>query len=164
MMKNLLLDNQQLKQKFMTDLLITGIITIMGAQFGVALTSSIIVHPILKMVSRSAAIEVFYPFLDKTHFAVLIMFIIVSIFALVLSIITKNWWWFSISALMHLNGPYTLKFMMPTNRRLMDNNVDANSEQTKKDLLNWGSLHAVRTVWNGLIFLAFIILLVYYNN
>ena len=146
----------------MTDLLITLIISIMGAQFGVALTSSIIVHPILRMVTRPAAIEVFKPFFDKTHKAVLSMSIVVSVLALILSFITKNWWWFGISALMHLNGPYTLKYMMPTNRRLMAVDVDPNSEQTKKDLLNWGNLHAVRTIWNGLIFLAFVILLVYF--
>lgn len=147
----------------MTDLLMTLIILIMGTQFGVALTSSIIVHPILKMVSRSAAIEVFKPFFDKTHKAVLFMSIVVSVLALVLSIITKNWWWFGISALMHLNGPYTIKFMMPTNRRLMAEGVDPNSVQTKKDLLSWGNLHAVRTIWNGLIFLAFIVFLVYFQ-
>ncbi len=107
----------------MTDLLITLIILIMGSQFGVALTSSIIVHPILKMVTRPSAIQVFKPFFDKTHKAVLAMSIVVSILALVLSILTKNWWWFGISVLMHLNGPYTLKFMMPTNRRLMGDDV-----------------------------------------
>jgi len=148
----------------MTDLLITLIILIMGTQFGVALTSSIIVHPILKMVSRPAAIEVFKPFFDKTHKTVLFMSIIVSVLALVLSILTKNWWWFGISLLMHLNGPYTLKYMMPTNRRLMAVGVDPDSEQTKKDLLNWGNLHAVRTIWNGLIFIAFIVLLVYFHS
>ena len=146
----------------MTNLLITLIILIMGTQFGVALASSIIVHPILKTISRSAAIEVFKPFFDKTHKIVLTMSLIVSVLALILSILTKNWWWFAISALMHLNGPYTIKFMMPTNRRLMEDNVDPNSDQTKKDLLNWGSLHAVRTIWNGLIFIAFVILFVYF--
>jgi hypothetical protein len=148
----------------MTDLLITAIIFIMGTQFGIALTSSIIVHPILKIIRRPAAIEVFKPFFEKTHKTVLSMAIVVSVLALILSIITKNWWWFGISAFMHLNGPYTLKFMMPTNRRLMVKNVDPNSDQTKKDLLNWGKLHAIRTIWNGLIFLAFVVHLVYFNN
>ena len=148
----------------MTNLLITLIILIMGTQFGIALTSSIIVHPILKMISRTAAIEVFKPFFDKTHKVVLYMSIIVSLLALALSIATENWWWFGISLLMHLNGPYTIFTMMPLNRRLMEEDVDPNSDQTKNDLLKWGSLHAVRTVWNGLIFLAFIILLVYFYN
>lgn len=146
----------------MTDLLITGIILLMGTQFGIALASSVIVHPILAMISRESAIEVFKPFFDKTHIWVLVLSIIVTVLALILSFITGNWWWFGISMLMHLNGPYTIKFMMPTNRRLMAENVNPNSDQTKKDLLNWGNLHAVRTIWNGLIFLAFILLLVYF--
>ena len=147
----------------MTDLLITTIILIMGAQFGIALTSSVIVHPILKMISRKAAIEVFKPFFDKTHIWVLTLSIIVTILALIYSFLTGNWWWFGTSLFMHLNGPYTIFFMMPTNRRLMADEVDPNSEQTKKDLLNWGNLHLTRTIWNGLIFLAFIILLVYFQ-
>lgn len=146
----------------MTNLLITLTILIMGTQFGIALTSSIIVYPILKMISRTAAIEVFKPFFDKTHKTVLYMSIVISLLALALSIITKNWWWFGISLLMHLNGPYTIFFMMPLNRRLMEENVDPYSDQTKNDLLKWGSLHAVRTIWNGLIFFGFIILLVYF--
>lgn len=148
----------------MTNLLITLIILFMGSQFGIALASSIIVHPILKMISRTAAIEVFKPFFDKTHKVVLYMSIFVSVLALILSITTENWWWFGISLLMHLNGPYTIFTMMPLNRRLMVDGVDPNSEQTKNDLVNWGKLHAVRTIWNGLIFLAFIILLVYCSH
>lgn len=146
----------------MTDLLITGIILLMGTQFGIALASSVIVHPILAMISRESAIEVFKPFFDKTHIWVLVLSIIVTVLALILSFVTGNWWWFGIAMLMHLNGPYTIKFMMPTNRRLMAENVNPNSDQTKKDLLNWGNLHAVRTIWNGLIFLAFIVLLVFF--
>ena len=133
----------------------------MGAQFGVALTSSIIVHPILKLVKRPTAIEVFKPFFHKTHRTVLSMSVVVSVLALLLSLINANWWWFGISLLMHLNGPYTIKFMMPTNRRLMAENIDPDSEETISDLRNWGVLHAVRTIWNGLIFLAFIVLAVY---
>ncbi len=145
----------------MPDILIILIIFIMGTQFGVAFASSVIVHPILTEVKRSTAIEVFKPFFDKTHKIVLTLSIIVSVLALILSILNGNWWWFGISLLMHLNGPYTLKFMMPTNRRLMADDVDPNSNETKNDLLNWGKLHAVRTVWNGLIFLGFILIWMY---
>lgn len=145
----------------MNDVLTLLIILFMGTQFGIAFSSSTLVHPILKEVSRPAAIEIFKPFFDKTHKSVLVMSITVSIVALALSLSGGNWWWFGISLLMHLNGPYTLKYMMPTNRRLMDEYVDPFSEQTKSDLLNWGKLHAVRTVWNGLIFVGFVVLFVY---
>lgn len=86
------------------------------------------------------------------------MSITATVFALALSSTSGNWWWLAIAVLMHLNGPYTLKWMMPTNRRLMNINVDHAPEIIDKDLKNWGRLHAVRTLWNGLIFSAFIIL------
>ncbi len=132
-----------------------------GAMFGTALAASIIVHPILIEVKRPTAIEVFKPFFEKTHKAVLSLSAIITLLALITSFLSGNWWWFGIAMLMHLNGPYTLKFMMPTNRRLMADDVNPDSEQTKNDLLNWGKLHLVRTVWNGLIFLGFIVLAVY---
>lgn len=146
----------------MTDILVVLILTLMGAQFGIALTSTVIVHPILVMAKKVTAIEVFKPFFDKTHIWVLVLSIIVTILALGCSYFTGNWWWFGTSMLMHLNGPYTIFFMMPLNRRLMDENVDPLSEQTADDIKKWGGLHLVRTVVNGLIFIGFIVLTVYH--
>jgi len=145
----------------MTDLLILLILFFMGAQFGIALTATVIVHPILVMAKKVTAIEVFKPFFDKTHIWVLVLSIIVTLLALAYSLMTGHWWWFGISMLMHLNGPYTILFMMPLNRRLMDENVDPLSEQTASDIRKWGGLHLVRTILNGLIFISFIVLTVY---
>ena len=144
----------------MNDLLIVSILLLMGAQFGIALTATVIVHPILLMAKKTTAIEVFKPFFDKTHIWVLILSIIVTLLALAYSILTENWWWFGTSMLMHLNGPYTIDYMMPLNRRLMDPNVDLTSEQTANDIKKLGTLHLVRTLLNGVIFLAFIVLAV----
>lgn len=145
----------------MTNILILLLILVMGTQFGVAFASSKLVHPILKEVKRPTAIEVFKPFFHKTHGLMITLSIIVSVLALAISFLTGNWWWFGISLFMHLNGPYTIRFMMPTNNRLMADNLDPDSEQTKADLLNWGNLHLIRTIWNGLIFVAFLVVLVY---
>ena len=142
----------------MLDTLNILLLTVMGTQFGIALASSIIVHPILIQISRPAAIEVFKPFFHKTHNSMITMSIIVSLLALLISYFTNSWWWFGISLLMHLNGPYTLKFMMPTNNRLMTDRIDPDSEQTISDLKNWGNLHLVRTLWNGGVFIAFLVL------
>ena len=146
----------------MTDLLILLILLLMGAQFGIALTASVIVHPILVMAKKVTAIEVFKPFFDKTHIWVLVSSIIVTLLALAYSIITNNWWWFGISMLMHLNGPYTVFFMMPLNRRLMDENIDPLSEQTASDIQKWGGLHLLRTILNGLVFIGFLVLTIYF--
>ena len=135
---------------------------IMGARFGIALTATVVVHPILTKAKKLTAIEVFKSFFDKTHVVVLVMSITVSVLALGVSIISDNWWWFGISLVMHLNGPYTIFFMMPLNRRLMDENVDPLSEQTRLDIIKWGGLHAVRTVLNGAVFIALITLQIYF--
>ena len=145
----------------MTDILNFILLFVIGTQFGVALASSLIVHPILAQISRPAAIEIFKPFFHKTHNSMITMSIIVTVLALALSWFTSNCWWFGISLLMHLNGPYTLKFMMPTNSRLMAEGVDPDSPQTIFDLKNWGKLHGVRTIWNGGIFIAFLALTLY---
>lgn len=144
----------------MNDLLIVSILLLMGGQFGIALTATVIVHPIFIYGKKTTAIEVFKPFFDKTHIWVLILSIIVTLLALAYSILTENWWWFGTSMLMHLNGPYTIDYMMPLNRRLMDPNVDLTSEQTANDIKKLGTLHLVRTLLNGVIFLAFIVLAV----
>lgn len=144
----------------MLDIFKILILFIMGAQFGIALAASIIVHPALLVVNRSSAIDIFRPFFNKTHATVITLSVIVSLIALLISILTGNWWWFFISILMHLNGPYTLFFMMPLNRRLMAGDVDIDSTQTSEDLKFWGKLHAVRTLLNGIVFLLFILITV----
>jgi len=145
----------------MYEISILLIILGMGAIFGVALTASIVVHPILTSAKRKTAIEVFKSFFDLTHVIVLILSIGVSLLALLASILSGNWWWFGVSLIMHLNGPYTIFMMMSLNHRLMADDVDPKSEQTASDLQKWGSLHAVRTLINSAVFVLFIILLVY---
>lgn len=140
----------------MYEFLVLLIVLVMGTIFGVALTASMVVHPILITITKTTAIELFKPFFDKTHIIVLVLSILVSCIALAASFISGYWSWFIISLIMHLNGPYTLIFMMPLNRRLMAEDVDPHSEQTSNDLVKWGKLHALRTALNGLIFLVFI--------
>lgn len=91
----------------------------------------------------------------------MVLSIIVTLLALAYSLLTGNWWWFGIAMIMHLNGPYTIFFMMPLNNRLMAENVDPMSTQTATDIQKWGGLHLVRTILNGAIFIAFIVLAVY---
>ncbi len=145
----------------MNDVLIVLILSLMGTQFGVALTATVIVHPILVMTKKTSAIDFFKPFFDKTHMLVFILSIFVTFLALIYSIFTGDLGWLAISLLLFLNLPYTMIFIMPINKRLMDENVDPLSQQTANDLKKWGRLHLVRTFLNGIIFMAFIILAVY---
>jgi hypothetical protein len=45
---------------------------------------------------------------------------------------------------------------MPTNRRLLDPQLDAGSREAVELLLRWGRLHAVRTVIGVAVFVSFV--------
>ena len=52
--------------------------------------------------------------------------------------------------------PVTLIVIFPTNKRLLDSSLNKNSESASKLLIQWGRLHAVRTVLGLVSFLIFI--------
>lgn len=51
--------------------------------------------------------------------------------------------------------PFTLVIIMPTNRRLLDPQLDLGSREAVELLLRWGRLHAVRTVVGVAVFVSF---------
>jgi len=53
-------------------------------------------------------------------------------------------------------APFTLVIMMPTNRRLLDPQLDPGSREAGELLSRWGRLHAVRTVVGVAVFVAFV--------
>jgi len=73
-------------------------------------------------------------------------------------------WWMSgkiaflIGAvLMVANWPWTVLAIMPTNRALMATALDAAGPQSRRLVLKWNRLHAVRTVLGFLAVVAFLI-------
>ena len=52
--------------------------------------------------------------------------------------------------------PFTLVVMMPTNRRLVDAQLDPGSREAAELLSRWGRLHAVRTVVGVAVFVSFV--------
>jgi hypothetical protein len=53
--------------------------------------------------------------------------------------------WLCAAVLIGLVVPFTFIVIMPTNQRLLENDRDVTSEQTRRLLVHWGTLHAVRT-------------------
>ena len=54
--------------------------------------------------------------------------------------------------------PFTLVVIMPTNRRLLDPELEPGSREAVDLLLRWGRLHAVRTVVGVAVFVSFVAL------
>jgi hypothetical protein len=64
--------------------------------------------------------------------------------------------WLAGSALLFFVMPFTLVAIMRTNKRLLDLALDRNSREAHDLLLEWGRLHAVRSVVGGASFLIFV--------
>src|ERR1700737_5125975 len=52
--------------------------------------------------------------------------------------------------------PFTLIFILPTNKQLLSPTLDRRSAQTERLLARWGALHAVRSVLSGAALLLFL--------
>jgi len=52
--------------------------------------------------------------------------------------------------------PFTLVVIMPTNRRLLDRELEGGSGEARDLLRRWGRLHAVRTVTSVGVFVTFV--------
>jgi hypothetical protein len=53
--------------------------------------------------------------------------------------------------------PFTLVAILPTNRQLVDPELDPRSDRATALLVRWGRLHAVRSVLSGVAFLLFLL-------
>jgi uncharacterized membrane protein len=71
--------------------------------------------------------------------------------------LTRQWLWLAGGVLVGAVVPFTLAFIMPTNRLLLDEVSPPKNEEASRLLTKWAKLHAVRTC---LSLLGFIVLLV----
>ena len=65
--------------------------------------------------------------------------------------------WIVGAAVLFLPVPFTLIVIMPTNKRLLDPNLDRTSAETLRLLVRWGRLHAVRSVAGAAAFVIFVV-------
>lgn len=113
---------------------------------GAAFYINIAEHPArLECGTRIAATQ-FAPSYRRAAVSQVILASTSGISALVAFHLTMDKPWLVASALITSVIPYTFICIMPTNKILLDPNVDKDSPQILSLLKKWGRLHAVRTV------------------
>jgi len=76
------------------------------------------------------------------------------------------WWfhgntgWLVGGLLFLLVVPFTLVVILPTNKRLENQELYLHSEEAGRLLRRWGWLHAIRTILSGMAFLLFVSILI----
>ena len=72
---------------------------------------------------------------------------------------TSNAWWLIGAALLLFPIPYTIIFILPLSKRLLDLSPDKNNDMALKLLKRWGALHSLRSLIGLATFITFLTLL-----
>ena len=125
---------------------------------GAALYVSIVEHPARMSAGISIALQEFRPSYRRGAILQIIMAVLACVCSFGLSLFTSQWIWFLGGGITGLMLPFTLIFMMPTNRILLDSTAPLKESEAQKLLDRWGRLHLIRTIAG---MLGFAILLAY---
>ena len=74
---------------------------------------------------------------------------------LIVGYLGVDWRWFAGSALLLANWPFTLLVIMPVNKRLMAMPVSKAGPESRAMLLQWGTLHNIRSALGAASMLTF---------
>src|SRR5258708_4153530 len=125
---------------------------------GAALYVSIIEHPARMSAGISIALQEFRPSYRRAAVFQIIMAVVTCVSSFALSLFTSQWIWFLGGGMTGLMLPFTLIFIIPTNRILLDATSPLKESDAQKLLDRWGRLHLIRTIAGVL---GFAILLAY---
>ena len=130
----------------MTDM-VEFIAVLSGTLFtGAAIYITVAEHPARMECGTELAATVFVPSYKRAA-AMQVSLALVATGAGLLS-----WWiegkvlWLIGTMMIFAVIPFTLIAIMPTNRRLLDPSLDRSSQDTRRLLQKWGTLHAVRSI------------------
>ena len=127
--------------------MITGILALTFAAIftGAAAYINTAEHPARMSLDVKNALTQWKPSY-KSGFATQASLAIISgAFGIIAAIVSFNWLWVLGALVILANWPFTLLFIMPTNKILMATDIDQADEETQNLLRKWGRLHGVRS-------------------
>lgn len=113
---------------------------------GSAIYCNLVEHPARLECGTQTALAQWQPSYKKAARYQLVFAFTASAGAIGSYFLDKDVRWLAAGLLIAAVIPYTFAAIMPTNKKLLDPNVDKDSAETKSLLEKWGKLHAVRSL------------------
>ena len=138
--------------------MITGILALTFAALftGAAAYINTAEHPARMNLDVKNALTQWKP-AYKSGFATQASLAIISgAFGIITAMVSFNWLWVLGAVVILANWPFTLLFIMPTNKTLMATDIDQADEETRQLLRKWARLHGVRSSLGGIATVLFI--------
>ena len=117
-----------------------------GLFAGAAIYINLAEHPGRMECGTALAATVFGPSYKRAAVMQVALALVSTLGGVTLWIFTGSLQWLAGAIIIFSVIPYTLVAILPTNKKLLDPNLDRNSASTEKLLKSWGRLHAVRSV------------------
>src|SRR5215470_14252099 len=122
-----------------------------GLFCGAALYVNLVEHPARISCGHELAVREFAPSYRRAT----IMQVSLAVVGLVLGLVAgqlRDAWIATGAVLLGASIPFTLAFILPTNKQLLDPTLDSQSARVAELLARWNRLHAVRTVLSAVAF------------
>lgn len=128
-----------------------------GLFAGAALYVALVEHPARMECGTALAATVFAPSYRRAAVMQALLAAIAFVASIGAWLSTSIFAWLLGSALIVAVIPFTMLVILPTNKKLLDPSLDRNSDAARQLLMQWGRLHAVRTVLSAAAFAIFLL-------
>jgi anthrone oxygenase-like protein len=127
-----------------------------GIFAGAAVYITFVEHPARMECGTPLAVRAFGPSYRRASVMQASLAVLGLLTAIVVWLQTRTSLWLIGGLLLGSVVPLTLMVIAPTNRRLQDPSLNAESDEARQLLERWGTLHAVRSVFSSAAFLTMI--------
>lgn len=125
---------------------------------GAAIYINVAEHPARLECGTELAATVFGPSYARAAVMQASLAIIATIAGLAAGLLSGFWGWYVGAALVFSVVPFTFIVIMPTNKLLLDPELDRSSAETLALLKKWGQLHGVRSIASALASIIYVYL------
>jgi len=144
------------------NLILEFIATLSAGLFcGAAIFINLVEHPARMSCGTVLAVTEFAPSYKRATVMQVLLAVISFLSSLIAWFIHSNIYWLIGSILIIIVIPFTLIFILPVNKKLLDSSLDKNSEYAKQLLNRWGRLHAARSILSLISFILFLYALIW---